>query len=270
MKAAVVLTTYNRPDALSLALEGYLSQNDKDFELIVADDGSTVETEKVINHYQKKNVINIHHVWQKDNGRRVAAIRNRAIAKTSADYVIFSDGDCVPLPDFVGQHKALAEKNWFVAGSRILLSAAFTLNILQEQIPVYNWNIGRWISARIKKDINRLLPFFTLPLGNKLRKIVPNSWEGVMTCNMAAWRTDLIKINGFDESYPGWALEDSDLAIRLIHSRVHRKSGRFLMPVLHLWHKEYDRAKLIENRLRLNELITSAHVYASCGVNQYL
>ena len=270
MNIAVIVTTYNRPDVLTLVLEGYLSQNDKGFELIVADDGSTTETEKVITYYQKKNVIKICHVWQEDKGFRAAAIRNRAIAETSADYVIFSDGDCVPLPDFVGQHKVLAEKDWFVVGSRVLLSAPFTLNILQEQIPVYNWKMSKWITARIKKDINRLSPFFSLPINNLLRKVTPNSWEGVMTCNMAAWRTDLIKINGFDEAYSGWGLEDSDIAIRLIRSSVHRKSGRFLLPILHLWHKENDRTQLLENLLHLNELITSDRVYASCGVNQYL
>jgi glycosyltransferase involved in cell wall biosynthesis len=270
MNIAVIVTTYNRPDALSLALEGYLSQKDKDYEVIIADDGSTVETEKIITSYQKKNVIKIRHVWQEDKGFRAAAIRNRAIAETSAEYVIFSDGDCVPLPDFVGQHKALAEKNWFVAGSRILLSAAFTLNILQEQIPVYNWRMSQWIAARIKNDINRLSPFYSLPIGNLLRKVTPNSWSGVMTCNMAAWRADLIKINGFDESYSGWGLEDSDIAIRLLRSNIHRKSARFLLPVLHLWHKENDRGYLTENRRRLDELLQSNHFFAVKGVNQYL
>ena len=270
MNTVVIITTYNRPDALTLALEGYLSQKDKDYELMVADDGSTIETEKIITYYQKKNVIKILHIWQEDKGLRAAAIRNRAISKTSADYVIFSDGDCVVLPDFVGQHKYLAEKNWFVAGSRILLSAPFTLNVLKEQIPVYNWRMNQWITARIKKDINRLSPFFSLPISNPLRKVTPNSWKGVMTCSMAAWRTDLIKINGFDESYSGWGLEDSDIAIRLIRSNIHRKSARFLLPVLHLWHKENDRTQLLENRLRLNELINSDRIYASCGVNQYL
>jgi glycosyltransferase involved in cell wall biosynthesis len=270
MKTAVVVTTYNRPDALTLALEGFLSQKDKNYELMVADDGSTIETKKIINYYQKKNLIKISHVWQEDKGFRAAAIRNRAIAETSADYVIFSDGDCVPLSDFVGQHKYLAEKNWFVAGSRILLSASFTLNILKEQIPVYNWRMSQWIKARIKEDINRLSPFFSLPISDLFRKVTPNSWNGVMTCNMAAWRKDLIKINGFDEDYVGWGLEDSDLVIRLLHAKILRKSARFSSPVLHLWHKENDRECLPENRRRLDELMRSNRFLAVKGVNQYL
>jgi glycosyltransferase involved in cell wall biosynthesis len=270
MKVVVIVTTYNRPDALALALEGYLSQKDRDFELIVADDGSTIETEKIITRYKDKNVINIRHVWQEDKGFRAAQIRNRAIAETSADYVIFSDGDCVPLPDFVDQHKYLAEQNWFVAGSRILLSESFTLNVLKGNIPVYNWRMNQWITARINKDINRLSPLMSLPISNLLRKVTPNSWHSVMTCNMAAWKNDLIKVNGFDENYVGWGLEDSDLVIRLLHANILRKSARFSSPILHLWHKENDRECLPENRLRLEELMQSNRFLAGKGVHQYL
>lgn len=139
MKICVVITTYNRPDALMAVLEGYLAQNYKDYELIVADDGSTIETKNVITAYQTQNIINIKHAWHEDKGFRAAAIRNLAISKTSADYLIFGDGDCVPLPDFVDQHKRLAERNWFVAGSRVLLGKKFTSNILKKNISVHRW-----------------------------------------------------------------------------------------------------------------------------------
>jgi glycosyltransferase involved in cell wall biosynthesis len=270
MKIAVIVTTYNRIDALRAVIEGYLSQNYKDFELLIADDGSTDETRKLIAGYQEGCDLKIKHIWQEDKGFRAGKIRNRALAKTSADYIIFSDGDCIPLPDFINHHRYLAEKNWFVAGSRILLSERLTLRILKEQTPVHEWKLNNWLAARVKNDINRLSPLFSLPIGNPLRKVVFNSWEGVMTCNLAAWRQDLIRINGFDEAYSGWGLEDSDIVIRLIHSKIHRKSARFLLPVFHLWHKENDRSRLPENRRRLNDLINSDRVYASCGVNQYL
>lgn len=91
-----------------------------------------------------------------------------------------------------------------------------------------------------------------------------------MTCSLASWRQDLIKINGFDETYSGWGLEDSDIVIRLIRSKIYRKSARFLLPVFHLWHRENDRSYLPENSERLNDLINSDRVYVSRGVNQYL
>ncbi|HQM43496.1 MAG TPA: glycosyltransferase family 2 protein [Smithellaceae bacterium] len=270
MKTAVIVTTYNRPDALALALEGYLSQKDKDFELIVADDGSTAETKKTIASYSNRHVINIRHVWHEDQGFRAAQIRNRAIAATFSDYVIFSDGDCIPLPDFVSSHKYLAEKNWFVAGSRVLLSKSFTHAVLKKSIQLCHWRSSQWITARIKKDINRLTPLLSLPISNRLRKITPNSWSSVMTCNMSAWRKDLIRVNGFDEDYVGWGLEDSDLVIRLLHAKILRKSARFSSPVLHLWHKENDRECLPDNRRRLDELMQSNRFQATKGVDQYI
>lgn len=270
MKTSVIVTTYNRPDALELALEGYAAQDDKDFELVIADDGSTFDTEKVIAQFQAKNIIKIRHVWQEDQGFRAAAIRNRAIAVTSADYIIFSDGDCVPLPDFVRRHKCLAEKNWFVAGSRVLLSESFTREVLKKRIPVHQWTFGRWIVSRMKGNINRLSPFLSLPMLNGVRKISPNRWQSAMTCNMATWRHDLINVNGFDENYVGWGLEDSDLVIRLLHANIRRKSARFISPVLHLWHRENDRHRLLENRHRLGERMKSSQFVATKGLDQYL
>lgn len=113
IRIAVIVTTYNRPDALSSALDGYCAQKDENFELVVADDGSADETAQVVAAYKRRPDLRLSHVWQKDEGFRAAAVRNRAIAETSADYIIFTDGDCIPLSDFVFQHRALAERGWF-------------------------------------------------------------------------------------------------------------------------------------------------------------
>lgn len=269
IKIAVILTTYNRADALKAVLDGYLSQNDKNFELLIADDGSTDETRQLIAGYQGGG-LQIKHIWQEDKGFRAAKIRNMALAAAEADYIIFSDGDCIPLPDFIAHHRRMAQRNWFVSGSRVLLSAGLTDRVLKEHTPVHEWELKNWLVARVKKDVNRLSPLLYLPLPNVLRKVAFKNWKGVMTCNLAAWREDLIKINGFDEAYSGWGLEDSDIVIRLVRSGVYRKSARFLLPVLHLWHRENDRSGLRENSERLNDLINSDRVYAPCGVNQYL
>ena len=270
MRIAVIVTTYNRPDALSVVLEGYLAQTDKDFEVIVADDGSTIETNQVIATYQTHVDLKLSHVWQKDIGFRAAAIRNRALALTSADYIIFSDGDCIPLPTFVAQHRLLAEPGWFLTGNRILLSEAFTHRVLKDNLPIHTWTTGRWVFALMKKDINRLMPLLSLPIATPLRKLRAHSWNGAMTCNLSAWREDLMRINGLDEVYSGWGLEDSDLAIRLLRSGVCRKSLRFAAPVLHLWHKENDRTSLTNNRRQLHDLLHSERIFASRGVQQYL
>jgi predicted glycosyltransferase involved in capsule biosynthesis len=102
-----------------------------------------------------------------------------------------------------------------------------------------------------------------------LRKAAPRRWEGVKTCNLAAWRDDLMRVNGLDETYSGWGLEDSDLVIRLLHAGVQHKNGRFATPVFHLWHADNDRSRLAENQRLLDALLASQRTQAALGVDQY-
>ncbi|HEX9179950.1 MAG TPA: glycosyltransferase family 2 protein [Burkholderiales bacterium] len=268
MKLAVIVTTYNRPDALAAVLEGYFDQDDRDFELIVADDGSTPDTRALADGYARRAPFPISHVWQEDEGFRAAAIRNRALARSAADYVVFTDGDCIPAPWFVSAHRALAERGWFVSANRVLLSQDFTRRVLAERLPLQRWDWGQWVGAWRRNDVNRLFPLLRLPLG-PLRKLGASRWEGAKTCNLAAWRDDLRRVNGLDESYSGWGLEDSDLVVRLLRAGLRHKSARFAAPVLHLWHREHDRSKLPENQRRLDEILHSGRVEAPRGLNQY-
>jgi glycosyltransferase involved in cell wall biosynthesis len=267
---AVIVTTYNRPDALAAVLAGYRAQSDRDFEMIVADDGSTEETVAVIGEARHGAAFNIAHVWHEDRGFRAAAIRNRAIAQTAADYIIFSDGDCIPLPGFVARHRRMAEKGWFLSGNRILLSEGFSRCVLRDRLPVHAWRSDRWLKAKFRGEVNRWLPLLTLPPDLALRKWPAKRWEGVMTCNLSVWRKDLLAVDGLDEAYSGWGLEDSDLAIRLLRVGVRHKSARFAAPVLHLWHGENDRGSLAENRRRLDDVLESDRIRAVSGLSRYL
>lgn len=269
MRVAVIVTTYNRPDALATVLQGYLAQTDNNFEVLVADDGSTAETARTVREYQALAPFPIRHIWHEDEGFRAAAIRNRALAATEADYVIFTDGDCVPFPDFVARHRALSEPGWFLSGNRILLTQAFTERVLKENLPIHLWRLRQWLHARKLGEIERLLPLLRLPGAKGLRKLAPRRWRGAKTCNLSAWRKDLLEVNGLDEAYTGWGLEDSDLVIRLIRAGVRAKSARFAAPVLHLWHKEHDRSSLEENARRLEKVLADTHTRAQQGVDQY-
>lgn len=268
MKTAVIVTTYNRPDALDAVLTAYQAQSTRAFEIIVADDGSTDETRRVVDDFRRQTDIPVRHVWHEDQGFRAAAIRNRALAATQADYVVFSDGDCVPAPDFVAHHQNLAERGCFVAGNRILLSSGFTQRALAAKLPLHTFSSAAWLRAWLRSDVNRLLPLLRIGDG-AWRKAAPQRWEGVKTCNLAVWRDDLARINGLDEAYAGWGLEDSDLALRLLHAGVKHKSGRFATPVFHLWHAENDRSRLEENRRRLDAILQSDRVRAEHGLDQY-
>ena len=273
MRIAVIVTTYNRPDALLAVLNGYLAQTDLNFELIVADDGSCKKTQQVIDDFKLITPLKITHVWHEDKGFRAAAIRNRAILVTNADYIILTDGDCIPLPHFVASHRLLAEHGYFVSGNRILASQELTQQLLQatnQPYPISAWHLKKWIVERLKGRINRLLPLITLPkMMGKLRYLDAFRWQGAKTCNLGVWRTDLLTVNGLDEAYSGWGMEDSDLVIRLLHANILNKSGRCATPVLHLWHKENDRSGLQKNIEQLNELIASNRIKAQIGLDRY-
>jgi glycosyltransferase involved in cell wall biosynthesis len=268
-RIAVVVTTYNRPDALALVLDGYAAQTDRDFELIVADDGSTEDTRRVVEGFAAGAPFPVRHVWQSDYGFRAAAIRNRAIAATEAAYIIFTDGDCVPATDFVARHRALAEPGWFLAGNRALLTEPFTRAVIDARTPIHRWSGLQWLSAWLARSINRLAPLTRLPDG-AWRRGQPARWEGVKTCNLSAYREDLLRVNGLDEQYAGWGLEDSDLVIRLLHAGVRHKTARFACAAFHLWHRENDRSRLAENRTRLAALLASDRTRAEIGVDRYL
>lgn len=266
---SVIVTTYERPDALDRVLESLARQRRMPREVIVADDGSKQSTAECISRWQQSFPCSLRHVWQPDEGFRAAAARNKALAAAQGDYIVFIDGDCIAPADFLDNHMRLAEPGHFVAGNRALLSEAFTRRVLASRIDLTGWHIGAWVIARLRGFVNRLLPLLRLPDG-ALRKRDCKEWRGAKTCNLAAWRTDLLAVNGFDEQYTGWGHEDADLAVRFIRAGVLRKDGRFATGVLHLWHPPNDRTQLAENEQRLAQIINTDRVRAEFGVSQYL
>ena len=235
MLISLIITTYNRSDALQVVLEALLQQTDLAFEMIIADDGSTQETTDLIASIQQKSPVNIQHVWHQDYGFRAATIRNSAISASKGDYIIFLDGDCIPRPDFIARHRKLAEVGYYVGGNRILFSKQFTEDFLAHPVSVGSFYWWQYSKLHWQGKINRWLTLFYLPIGY-LRYLQPQRWRGIKTSNLAVWKKDLLRINGFDTSYQGWGYEDSDLVIRLIRAGLKHKSGRFATTVMHLWH----------------------------------
>ncbi len=268
-RVSVIVTTYNRPNALAAVLQGFKAQDEADFEIIIANDGSTKHTERLIRDVAGRLQCPVSHVWQEDRGFRAAAIRNRAVAQARGEYLIFIDGDCIPTFSFVRAHMRLAEPGWFVAGNRVLMSKDFTQRVLEEPLPVHLWTFLHWVYCRTRGWINRIVPLIPLPDGN-FRKRNARRREGAKTCNLAVWRADLLRINGLDERYEGWGHEDADLVVRLIRSGVFRKDGRFATAVLHLWHPESDRSQLSANERRLATILAGENIRAVHGVDQYL
>jgi glycosyltransferase involved in cell wall biosynthesis len=266
---SIIVATYNRADALDAVLQSLAHQSDNDFEVVVADDGSSAETAQVIKSWIGQMPVPVKHVWHQDRGFRLAEIRNRAIRVCAGGYCIFLDGDCIAPTGFVAAHRSLAERGWFVTGNRVLLSSAFTDEVLREHRGLHGWGILRWWGARGRGRINRLAPLLQIPLG-PLRKLNARSWRGARGSNMAFWRDDLERVDGFDAAFSGWGREDSDIFVRMIRSGTGRKDGRFATGVLHLWHEEADRSQLQRNERQLDEVIRGGRIRAMRGLSSLI
>ncbi len=263
---SVIVTTYKREDALDAVLRSLAAQIDGDFEVIVADDGSGPNTAELVSRWKAKIGRRLEHVWQADRGFRAAEIRNRAILAARGSYCVFLDGDCIVRPDFVGAHRQLAEPGWFVTGNRVLLSADLTMRVLSEQQTPETWSASRWLCERRRGGVNRLSALIRLPLGF-LRRFRRRAWRSARSCNLAIWRLDLDRVDGFDADYRGWGKEDSDIIVRLLRAGVRRKEGTFATGVIHLWHAEADRSQLGENELKLGTVVAGARVRAQRGLS---
>lgn len=285
MKISIILATYNWPQALNLVLEnlavalnkyqdiGYQDMEYRDIELIVADDGSDHATAKVIAKY-KKIIPKLSHVWHEDKGFRKSMILNKAVAASTGEYLIFLDGDCIPFPDYIEQQLNLLETGYFIAGNRVLLSKAFTQEILNYPDIIKNiftWNIFTWIRAKLRGRVNKVLVGIRLNKRAKWRYSRDTNWRYPKGCNFAVWRSDFMAVNGFDESFSGWGHEDADLFVRLLHAGVKIKDGRFALPVLHLWHSNAKRDNEAQNSTRLLERVNNSECKSAIsGISQYI
>jgi len=263
---SVIVTTYNRPSALERVLAECLTQYDPNYEIIVADDGSTEHTRATVERIAGTTAIPIQHIWQVDKGFRAAAIRNKGIAQARGDYLIFLDGDCVPQHDFVMQHRRLAQVGSVVTGSRILLDEALTREVIERKIALPRQNAGFWLKQRLVGHANKIAPLFIKLPDNAWRQVKKFKWRGIKSCNMSAWRRDLEQVNGFDESFVGWGHEDADLVLRLANHGVRRKLGAYATEIFHLWHREQARDQESSNYERVQAHLSDGCVRAERGL----
>ena len=244
---SVLLATYNWPEALSLCLQALREQTNKNFEIIICDDGSKDETRTLISEFQKDFPVPLKHLWQEDDGFRKTLILNEGIKSANGEYLVFLDGDCIPQIDFIAQHLKLSEKNHLVTGSRILSSQQLTTDLCSN---------GHWSHKKLRSNaltwglkglLNKWLPLF-IKLPNVSGRLYKKfEWRRIKGCNMACWKSDAEAIGGFDESLLGWGHEDADFVFRLYNHGIQRKSGAWSTEVLHLWHKMADKKNAEKN-----------------------
>lgn len=249
---SVVISTYNRSDALLAVLAGLAGQSDPNFEVIVADDGSKEAHWRKIIESKLAKSLGVVHFWHPDVGFTLSSVRNRGVALTKGDYLVFMDGDCVPEVDFIARHKSLAQPGCFVNGSRVLLSEDLTGRVLVGAEKIAGRTPSFWFKQRLLGHANKLTGLLRLP--NWRWRVKPElSLKGIRGCNMGIWKADFIRVNGFDESFSGWGHEDADMVQRLHKAGVSRKNGYCSTEVFHLWHKEAVRDKASQNAVVVAE-----------------
>jgi glycosyltransferase involved in cell wall biosynthesis len=266
---SVVITTYNRPDALESVVRACFMQNDKNFEIIIADDGSAANTRNCVERLAEGAPVPVRHVWQPDEGFRAAMARNRGTLAARGEYIIFLDGDCIPQRDFIARHRALSAPGCLVSGSRILMSERLTRRVLEENIDVGAAGPATRLLWRLRGDLNKTLQPLGLRWPDLGRLSAKFKWRRIKSCNLGVWRSDLERVNGFDESFVGWGYEDSDLVLRLFHTGVRRKDGAFATEVFHLWHREARRDQEASNRQVVLDRAGSGITQALKGLREH-
>lgn len=274
MKISVIISTYNQPCYLDLVLKSLSNQiniNFNDYEVIIADDGSSNDTELIISAYKSNFPFKFLHVWHNDYGFRKAHILNKSVAASTGDYLIFIDGDCIVSEDFLYGHAKMAEVGFFIAGNRVLLSKDFTSEIVEKNINLHNITKLKWLFLYLNSSVNKLSHWIRLSYNGKFRKLRSDNWKYPKGCNISLWKDSYIAINGYDESFSGWGHEDADFFIRLLHFGIKIKDGRLAVPVYHLWHKFNDRSNEQSNlKLLYSRVVDDNFIKAIDGIDKYL
>ena len=267
MLISVILSTYNNYDTLCLTLDSLARQNDTNFEVIIADDGSAERCKALTTQYTECLPYQCHHIWHEDKGFRLATIRNLGVDAAKGGYLIFLDDDCLVRKDFVSQHRRFSEKGWFISGKRVNLSESFSKRCMTEKLSVQDWSPQRWLLPKLRGDINKIsLLFPTIPeiLLLKRRK---NSSLGARGCNLSMFSEDFYRVNGFDEAFHDWGFEDTELITRLLNLGIKHKRIRYNVLVYHLWHpsRSMDNGS-IGNKKILDKTIKENKTYTPRGI----
>jgi glycosyltransferase involved in cell wall biosynthesis len=250
-----VLSTYNQPRWLEKALWGYAAQRFADFELLVADDGSGPETADVVARLREGTALRLVHVWHEDRGFRKTEILNRAVLAATGNYLIFSDGDCIPHPEFVATHVRLARERSFLSGGYLKLPMELSEGLTRDDVASGRAFDPAWLASRGWRPGRRTI---RLPrsraLASLLDALTPTraTWNGH---NASTWREAIVAVNGFDLDM-GYGGEDRALGERLVNLGYRRRRVRFRAPVLHLDHpRPYADPEVILANRRIREEI---------------
>ncbi|RAJ06560.1 hypothetical protein LX64_01687 [Chitinophaga skermanii] len=257
-KVGLLISTYNWPAALDLIFKSIRMQSYLPDEILIADDGSGVETQQLIRLHQQTSRIPIKHAWHEDEGFRKSLILNKAIKQAEADYIIEIDGDILLHRHFIADHIRHAQRGIFIQGARAMVNEARTKALLHgasKQPSFYSNGISNRFNA------------FRLPIFSSIFPSNPGSSNNIKGCNIAFWREDFIAINGYNNTFFGWGSEDNEFAARLINAGIAKKRLKFAAICFHLHHPLNAQDQSAVNRSRyqytmINKVVSCENGYA--------
>ncbi|MBK9139008.1 MAG: glycosyltransferase family 2 protein [Verrucomicrobia bacterium] len=258
---SLIISTYDQPEYLDRVLAAVSAQSVHPAEVLVADDGSGEATEKLFCRWQEAQPFRCERVWQPHEGFRKARILNAAIASATAPYCVLLDGDTVPHPRFIGDHAMLARPGYFVQGHRAMIG-----RVGARFFGLESFRRDRW-RALVAFQVGGLKHAFRWPF--PLQR-VRTDLRGVRGCNLAVWRADLEKVNGYNEDFVGWGREDSELVVRLMNSGLRRLDVRGRALCYHLWHPPASRARLADNDDLLERAVRERRQRCATGLDAHL
>jgi glycosyltransferase involved in cell wall biosynthesis len=257
----LIITTYNWPAALDLTLQSVARQSMLPDEVIVADDGSGPQTRQVVTQWQERMRSPLIHVWQSDEGFRLARSRNRAIAAARGDYVVIVDGDMVLHRHFLADHARAARHGSFIQGVRLLTGPQAAARMLEEG----RLDLG-FFASDIRRRRHAIRNRFLSALVFKER----TGQRAIRGCNQAYWKSDLIRVNGFNEVFVGWGREDNEIAARLYNAGVKRRNLKFQALAIHLHHPLRHGLLGERNDAVLRDTIEQRKAWCPLGLSQHL
>lgn len=241
---SLIVTTYNQKERLALVLDSIKCLNPLPKEVLIADDGSKSNTRELIESYKKDFPCEIYHIWQEDNGFQLSKIRNEAIKKAKGEYIIIIDGDMILDSRFIKEHLKFAKKGRFLQGSRVILNAKQSDEILKQK---------DFSLAFKNRSLKAMRCAFLASIVYKRSKIKANIFEknelikGIRGCNMSFFKSDCEGINGFNEEFIGWGREDSEFVARFLFNGGEMRRVKFNAIAYHLYHAENSRKMLESN-----------------------
>jgi glycosyltransferase involved in cell wall biosynthesis len=262
-KVSLIVSTYNRPEALNLCLQSIARQTVLPDEVIIGDDGSAEPTRRLIESFQAHFPTPLIHVWQEDKGFRLAMMRNKSVAASRYEYIIEIDGDVILHRKYVEDHLFFARKGYFLKGGRVNVNRSLTDRLCETgHIPPLHF-----FSAGLLRRINAIHWI------RASEYLAPRYKKGRILgigCNMSFRKADFIRINGYDEFFEGWGGEDADFACRMTNSGVDRLYLKFSGIVFHLWHDDFYMQHKEKNFTYYEERKSQGAIRCQAGVDRYL